>query len=240
MPIQDDSREIQMIDRFNLVVPPDRRRGDIDAHLKINGLDIPFELKSTTTGSIATVRDFGMSHIDKWRTQQIHWLFGFYLNSESHADYFIYCSPKDMEKWYSSMERYIKPDIMLGKSLPEHVDSDLVKAILGDKDVYTYEDARSIMKNQYTKEKYEKLMDLQENSKNGSPRLVGYSLQRMTVILRERAAYVIARGSTLNNPHIPENYFDGMPRITDEPAIKLREMVKNYLENKQDTEEAAA
>lgn len=230
MPIQDDSRENQMIDRFNLTVPPDRKRADIDAHLKIDGLDVPFELKSTTNGSIATARDFGMGHIDKWRAKRIHWLFGFYLTEEDRADYFIYCSPDDMETWYSNMETYIKPDIALGENLPGHVDESLVRAILGDKAVYTKADALSIMKKQYTAEEYKRLMDTRG----------GYTLGRMTEILRARAEYVIARGSTLNNPHIPANFFNGMEHIVEEPAIKLREFVHDYLRNKRATEEAAA
>lgn len=40
MPIQDDSRENQMIDRFNLVIPTDRKRSDVDAYLEINNTSI--------------------------------------------------------------------------------------------------------------------------------------------------------------------------------------------------------
>ncbi|MBS5401135.1 hypothetical protein ESN35_06075 [Bifidobacterium pullorum subsp. gallinarum] len=230
MPVQDDSRENQMIDKFNLTVPPDRGRSDIDAHLKIDGLDIPFELKSTTRGSIATARDFGIGHITKWRNNRIHWLFGFYLSSEEKADYYIYCSPDDMEPWYTSMESYIKPDVILGKSLPDHVSEDMVRTILGEKEIYSYEDAQTIMKRQYTASQYRKLMDAGR----------GYSIERMTEILKARALYVFARGSTLNNPHIPANYFDHMTHITDEPAITLRQMVHAYLVNKRAIDDAAA
>ena len=219
-----------MIDRFNLTVPPNRSRSDIDAHLKLDGLDIPFELKSTTRGSIATARDFGMGHIAKWRQHHIHWLFGFYLSSEDKADYYIYCSPDDMEPWYTYMEAYIKPDVVLGETLPWHVNEDMVRQILGDKEVYSYEDALTIMKRQYTANQYRELMDVE----------TGYSITRMTDILKARASYVFARGSTLNNPHIPANFFDNMPRIIDEPAITLRKMVHAYLLNNRATEDAAA
>lgn len=68
----------------------------------------------------------------------------------------------------------------------------------------------------------------------------GYTAERMRDILQDRANYVIARGSTLNNPHIPANYFEGMTRITDEPAHNLRIMVHDYLKNNGAIEEAAA
>lgn len=230
MPIQDDSREKQMIDKFNLIVPENRSRADIDAHLEINGMDIPFELKSTTNGSIATARDFGMGHINKWRNIGVHWLFGFYMSKEDDPDYFIYCSPDDMESWYVSMEKYIKPDLVLGQNLPGRVDTGLVHRILGKKPKYSYQDAYSIMKRQYTEQQYKSFMDIEN----------GYTAERMRDILQDRANYVIARGSTLNNPHIPANYFEGMTRITDEPAHNLRIMVHDYLKNNGAIEEAAA
>ncbi|MGO3358599.1 MAG: hypothetical protein ACTILK_06335 [Bifidobacterium crudilactis] len=230
MPIQDDARENQMIDRFNLIVPPGRSRGDIDAHLQIDNIDIPFELKSTTKGSIATARDFGMGHIDKWRRKRIHWLFGFYLTDERHADYFIYCSPDAMESWYSQMQQYIRPDILIGERLPQQVGKDMVVELLGEKEIYSLADAMSIMKKQWTVAQYRQQQD----------KTCGYSLSRMIEILQYRAQYVIARGSTLNNPHIPQSYFAGMTHITDDPSITLRNMVRAYLKNKSAIEEAAA
>ena len=85
------------------------------------------------------------------------------------------------------------------------------------------------MKNQYARAEYFELMDKKE----------GYSLERMTEILKARASYVFARGATLNNPHIPAAFFDGLPHIVNEPAIRLRELVRDYLENKSATDEAA-
>ena len=60
-------------------------------------------------------------------------------------------------------------------------------------------------------------------------RPTGYSAQRMVKMLRERCQYVIRRGATLNNPHIPKNYFDGWERITEDHAARLRELVRDYL-----------
>ena len=92
--------------------------------------------------------------------------------------------------------------------------------ILGHKELYSYEDAKSIQKKQYKKEKYLQLQDLES----------GYSPARMLEIIKDRAYYLIKRGSTLNNPHIPFSYFKGWVKITNNHAQQLRTMVIEYFE----------
>ncbi|MEQ9552230.1 MAG: hypothetical protein RIM23_21790 [Coleofasciculus sp. G3-WIS-01] len=60
----------------------------------------------------------------------------------------------------------------------------------------------------------------------------GYSPERMLSILKDRCQYLIERGSTLNNPHIPASYFQGWKRITENHAQRLRELVAEALHNK--------
>ena len=114
MPVQDDARESQMIQLFNLTVPEERRRSDIDAHLNIDGKVIDFELKSTTSDSVSTVRDFGPEHIRKWRAD-LHWIFAFYDKSGTKLLHCIYASPADMEPWIAEKERYIRPDLLVSR-----------------------------------------------------------------------------------------------------------------------------
>ena len=227
MPVQDDVRENQMVQLFNLTVPDDRGRGDIDAHLNIDGRIINFELKSTTSGSVSTVRDFGPDHIRKWR-DDLHWIFAFYDKSGTKLQYCIYASPEDMEPWIADKERYVLPDILLADSLPGLVTPDMVTSILGVKDVYPVEDAQWIMKKQWRAAEYREQQDLKD----------GYSLERMTEILQHRARYVILRGATLNNPHIEARYFDRFERIEEEHASRLRELVRSYLSSASATEVA--
>ena len=53
----------------------------------------------------------------------------------------------------------------------------------------------------------------------------------MLEILRERAAYVIRRGATLNNPHIKKSFLDALPnKITSRHATRLVELVQEALE----------
>lgn len=218
-----------MVQLFNLTVPEDRGRSDIDAHLLIDGKLLNFELKSTTSGSVSTVRDFGPDHIRKWRAD-LHWIFAFYDKSGTKLQHCIYASPDDMESWIAEKERYITPDLMLAETLPTMVSPDMVTGILGVKDEYTLEDARWVMKNQWRAADYKEQRDLPG----------GYSLDRMTEILRARARYVILRGATLNNPHIEGGFFDKFEKITTEHASTLRELVRAYLDKVSATDEASA
>lgn len=219
MVVQDDNRENELIGLFKLKRPDDSSRGGMDAILPLGGMDIPFELKSTSTGSVTTVRDFGYEHIKKWEGK--HWLIGFYAPGGSRLLFSHYGSPKMMAKWIKEKAEYIRPDFEIGKHLPEKITMDIMHHILGEEEEYTYGDAVKLHKKQYTKEKYEERMD----------RKNGYSPKRMLEILIERSEYLINRGSTLNNPHIPASYFRGWSGITGNHASELRKRVRYALAN---------
>lgn len=211
---QDDDREGAMIALFDLYKDKSEGRSGIDAFLKLNEMIIPFELKTTSQGSVTTVRDFGPDHIQKWKNK--HWLIGFFIKGR---EYYKYGSPSMMADWISSKEEYISPDFKLAKLAPSKIGLEDMYCITGKKDFYTYEDAKNIQKMQYKKEKYLELQDLEN----------GYSAERMLEIVKDRVRYLIERGSTLNNPHIPFSYFYGWPEITKDHSKQLRQMVKEYL-----------
>jgi hypothetical protein len=98
---------------------------------------------------------------------------------------------------------------------------DILYEILGQKEVYTLEDARSLQKKQYTPQQYREKMDLTQ----------GYSAERMLSILKDRCRYLIERGSTLNNPHILASYFQGWEQITDNHAQRLRVLVTEAVQD---------
>jgi hypothetical protein len=55
----------------------------------------------------------------------------------------------------------------------------------------------------------------------------------MLALLQRRCAYVIRRGATLNNPHIPESYLsDRLQPITKDHAATVRRLVRDYLEKR--------
>lgn len=230
MPVQDDAREREMVSLFNLRVPVDRSRSGVDAYLHIDGRRLPFELKSTTSNSVSTVRDFGADHIAKWR-DGLHWLFGFYDSTGTRLSHCYYASPSDIEPWIAAKERYVLPDLTLAGSVPRLVTSEMVIGVFGKKEVYSRDDARWLMKKQWPSARYAIAQDLPE----------GYSLMRMTEMMAERCEYVIKRGATLNNPHIPSGFFTGLQQITEEHAETLRSLVRSYLASRaSETDEATA
>jgi len=227
MPVQDDAREQQMVDLFNLSVPEDRRRDDIDANLDLEELDValPFELKSTTKTSVSTVRDFGPEHIAKWL--DLHWLFAFYDTDGKKLRYCRYASPSDMAPWIAEKERYVLRDRLLALLAPQLVTHDVLVQVLGDLQRYSAADAKSVMKNQWSAQQYRDNADLPDG---------GYSRDRMVHLLQERCGYVIRRGATLNNPHIPRGYLEKLTRIERDHAASLRQLVRTYLAAKEAAE----
>ena len=220
MAVQDDDREREMVALFNLTVPEHRGRADIDAYLDMpDGTELPFELKSTTKSSLSTVRDFGPEHIAKWAN--LHWIFAFY-SSEPKLKHCYYASPADMAGWIGGKEDYVRPDMILATLASRLVDDDVLSEVVGSGEEFTLQEARDIMKNQWSLARYEAFSDLPGQS---------FSRDRMRELLQERCAYVIRRGATLNNPHISETYLldQGLEPITKNHAIRLRELVHAYL-----------
>jgi hypothetical protein len=229
---QDDAREREMRTLFNLTRPEEYGRSDIDAVLELKGRaipkplrgrEVPFELKSATSGrpNISTVRDFGLHHVKKWR--RLHWLFGVYGRDRSGDQTLRYClygSPKAMKPWFDQMAAYIAPDVELAEHVPGLITDATLTSILGSRQRFGRDDAKRLMKNQYSAADYEGAADL----KSGE-----FSRRAMLGLLRERCEYVIRRGSTLNNPHIPAGYFSGWEQITEDHAARLRELVVEAL-----------
>ncbi|WP_314409575.1 hypothetical protein [Streptomyces sp. DSM 40484] len=232
MSVQDDQREKQMIDRFNLEVPEGRKRADIDAYLTIDGQTVAFELKSATSKGVSTVRDLGANHFAKWKN--IHWIFGVYNSTGTQLLHSFYASPDDMIPWIASKEEYVLPDLELAEHAMRGIQVDSVINLLGEKDFYTKKDAEWIMKKQWKAARYAESADLSTGKE------LRYSLDRMVELMRERCHYVMSRGATLNNPHIPPSYIAELPKITAEPAITLRELVRAYLESTSSTDEPTA
>lgn len=226
MPTQDDVRERHMLALFNLEQDEDRKRHGTDGLLRLDGRVFEFELKSVTTkkGGLSTVRDFGPDHIAKWKDK--HWVIATYEHEKLlHCKY---GSPAQIAPWIEQQWDYIKADFELAKYVPGCIDARILDAIIGRKQIYSLADAKKLHKKQYSAEKYLQLMDIVTDGDNG-PKASGYSRLRMLDILRDRAKYVIERGSTLNNPHIPGSYFADWEEIKNNHASRLRELVRAWL-----------
>ena len=217
---QDDVRENQLVDLFNLERPKNRVRHGTDAILKIGGKTIEFELKSATTarGGLSTVRDLGKDHIEKWRNK--HWIIAFY--GSAGLIECKYVPPSGMAGWIEKIWGYIEADFKIADRVPPTIDISEMYGVIGKKKVYTAGDAKHLHKSQYSVADYKKMMDLAD----------GYSPLKMLEIFRHRVAYLIERGSTLNNPHIPAAFFDPFPSITQNHAVTLRKLVKKWQQSK--------
>lgn len=227
---QDDARERQLIDLFGL--KSGRGRTSSDAVMVVRGdYEALFELKSTTTGKgVSTVRDLGHRHFLKWRGR--HWLIGVY-KGRTELQYCVYASPADMLPWIEKQTEYMKADFRLAELVPAKVTMDILEAIVGRKKLYSLEDAQKLHKRQYSAEKYLESMDVPPPAGRPS-REGGYTPKRMLDILRDRCAYVLNRGATLNNPSIPMSYFKDFERIdptgTTKARARLRALVQAYID----------
>lgn len=220
--VQDDRRESEMRDLFGLEELEGAGRSGTDAILRfegggaqedLKGTIVHFELKSTTKGSVTTVRDFGPDHLQKWRTR--HWLVGFYDPTGRVLQHACYGSPAAMGPWINEKAEYVRRDFELAALAPAYLTLGDLYSLLGKSDHYSLEQAELLQKRQLTKGEYLERADLGN----------AYSPEAMLSLLKERCEYLIRRGSTLNNPHIPSGYFKNFERITEQHAERLRELV---------------
>ncbi len=121
------------------------------------------------------------------------------------------------------------PEVIAQYVLGKHVDSDKISNILppliceneGSKILggVTVKKASSLIKGLLSKKSTLRLVDIKAS----------YSPSAMLEIIRDRCRYLINRGSTLNNPHINEEFFARFDQIDDEHAQRLREKLSAYL-----------
>ena len=209
---QDDKREESMRKLFKLAKKKKEGRSGIDGYLKVSGKSIQFELKTTADKkcNVTTVRDLGPEHIKKWKDK--HWLIGFYSGDKI---IYKYGTPAQMSPWIKRKEIYIAPDFELANITYERLTLEDLYKVLGEKEHYTIEEAKILHKRQLTVIQYKELQD------KGN----FYSPNAMLKIFKLRAKYLIERGSTLNNPHIPGSYFSSWATIDNNHAEKLKELV---------------
>jgi len=102
MPIQDDIREDVLIAQFELIKYSSHSRGEYDATDQYFN---KFELKSTTTNSVSTARDFSDKHITKWRKQ--YFIIGVWDDSISQYTKVYFLAPIHMSEWLDDIEHKI-------------------------------------------------------------------------------------------------------------------------------------
>lgn len=236
MTVQDDERERELCRLFNLTWDPAHQRGGTDAFFSIDvdnrRHQIPVEVKSTTGETIATARDVGMDHIDKWK--RVMWVIGFYTQDRRPELIRMLClTPTDMAPWITQIEEKITPDFLLARRAAHKLTLEDLYAICGQRDYYEIADAKRLHKRQWTSAQYLEARDMQVNG----VRVI--SPQNMLEILKLRAHYIASRGATLNNPHITRSFlstFANTDRAVEqngEPAVRIRDIARRYIETTQ-------
>lgn len=210
---QDDARERAMVAHLNLEQRSDRARHDEDAHMDVDHggrtIKLLFELKSAVVdGDFGTGRDTGMAQLQRWAN--MHFVFGWFVPRDNVPKRFWYGSPAMMREWNQQEQQYLAPDLLLTQLLPELVDEAILIQVLGRKDVYTYEDLHSLMKDHWNANaklglanRYQANADVSRGSR-AEDHL--YSPQKALQAMRDRARYLLARGSTVNNRKISRRY----------------------------------
>jgi hypothetical protein len=204
MPVLDDERERELVRMFNLDWDPAHQRGGVDAQLEIeiDGRIHQFEVevKSTTGTTVATARDVGMDHIQRWR--KMLFVIGFYSREARRPELRrSFClTPLDLEPWIASIESKISTDFRLAACTSRNLTMDDLFEVCGRQTAYSLEDAKRLHKQQWSAVEYEAALDTEEA---GVPKI---SPTKMLEILQLRAKYIAERGATLNNPHISASH----------------------------------
>jgi hypothetical protein len=199
---QDDVRERELVNLFNLAWDPDHQRHGNDATLTVEASGIQYsidvEVKSTTNYSVGTARDVGLDHIEKWRRK--FFVIGIY-SSGPRADFqtALCLTPTDIGPWIDKIEKKIGPDFLLAEYASQRLQIEDLYKVCEEKAIYTVADAKRIHKMQWSTKEYQHHRDLTQGT------LKGYSPERMLEIIRLRSKYIAERGSTLNNPKIEKS-----------------------------------
>jgi len=220
--VQDDVRETEIRNKFLLEKDEKSGRSGTDAYLIVKKIKYHFELKSTTTGSVTTARDFGMEHIKKLGPK--HWLIGKYNRAKDLLKVY-YLSPKMMKPWIEEIERYIKPDFKLLDLIIEEITIKSLNALLGDSEYYSFEEVEKLQKKQIIKHK-----DLKEKYQSYIDKIKGMiPKEKMLIVLQDRCRYLMHRGATLNNPKISKKYLEDNGRVVENQKDLIGILTKHSL-----------
>ncbi len=118
--VQNQARERQLADLFNLNLNPDRLGPD--AHDEFGN---QFELKSTTVSGVGTGRDVSIEMLEAWR--QRYWIVGVGRNLEEGFvfDDIYFLTPEMMDERLTQIEDHIRPDLELRNIILELLEDDL-------------------------------------------------------------------------------------------------------------------
>jgi hypothetical protein len=210
---QDDQRERSMVLALGLQSRPDRARHEEDAHLdvRVDGQThrLLFECKSSPENQdFGTGRDTGLKKLEQWAG--FHFVFGWFVARDNMPIRMWYGSPRMMRKWLDDEIAYIEPDILLSNLVPSKVDTEAVTVLFGDEEEISYSEMHKVMKDSWNAKAAigrPDLYTLNADLNRGRSRQDHvYSREAALKALRHRTAYLLDRGTTVNNRKIPHRY----------------------------------
>jgi hypothetical protein len=140
----------------------------------------------------------------------MHFVFGWFPSRGVDPIKMWYGSPAMMRPWIDAELAYLGPDQQLVELVPGDLAAEsLVAAVLGSKDEYTYADLHRMMKAQWNANRAEGRENLYQTlAKNPSAAAREFVYDRRVAerAVSERVAYLLARGSTVNNRKISHRY----------------------------------
>ena len=115
-----------------------------------------------------------------------------------------------MRKWLDDEIAYIEPDILLSNLIPSKVDDEAVTVLFGDKEEISYAGMHKVMKDSWNAKAAIGRPDLYtfnaDLNRGRSRQDHLYSRDAALRAVRDRTAYVLDRGTTVNNRKIPSRY----------------------------------
>ena len=202
-----------MVAALNLQQRPERARHEEDAFMDVAVGDgthrLLFECKSAPEDSpFGTGRDTGLRKLGQWAT--FHFVFGWFLARDNVPIRMWYGSPRMMRSWLEAEKQYLEADLILLEIMPSKVDDDVVAALFGEGTEFTFDQINRVMKDQWAPrlgearpDRYADYADIRR-SRRRSENL--YSRDTAFQAAKDRTAYLLKRGGTVNNRKIPNGY----------------------------------
>ena len=210
---QDDQREQEQLRIFGLRQEPGSSREDNDARLDlVHFSSQKIELKTTTKDSITTARDFGLDHINNWRSK--HMLASFYDPSGNEISWSLLIPNIALNSWLDEQVRYIRYDLSIIEALIKTVDlqflNELRCSVFSESERYEGQIIEDLLKQQIGREAKAAFIDVDST---------GVSPDSLNDAIKKRLLYLVSRGVTRNNPHIGKNFISRV--IADDPDLRF-------------------
>ena len=203
-----------MVAALNLEQRKDRARQDEDAHRDWDYQGTTHRLlveckSAPQTKEFGTGRDVGLAKLETWR--KYHFVFGWFEARDNVPIRMWYGSPRMMRPWIEREIAYLLTDLQLAEFIPGTVGEEAVTRIFGEQQEFSYSEINKLIKNEWNANqakglpnRYVEYADIRQVKNKTSDNI--YSRAAALQAARDRVAYLLNRGATVNNRKIPAKY----------------------------------